>query len=302
MLMIFSGSMNRIIQKNCNFKLGPDVKYAVFGHSHPECALDDSIVKKLKNLSQSADPYFYIYYKIKKIAEQNPQVKTYFIEFSNNFLDSRVDTWIWQKEFLCKSYPNLSPFIDFDDIFFILKKSPINFLRAFSISLRNNFEKIVNNDYSYINEIGKYNYLKRDKTKEILKSIKNNTFPKINYEKKNYYSIHYLKKIILFLKQNSKNVYLIRCPQHKMNPETANEKDFLEILNIEFNNIDFLDFNNFPLTDEEYGDLGHLNYRGAAKFSKWFNILINDKIILSQSNKQKIINSTMDEFKKNQIN
>jgi hypothetical protein len=51
----------------------------------------------------------------------------------------------------------------------------------------------------------------------------------------------------------------------------------------------FLDFADFPILNSEFGDLEHLNYRGAAKFSIWFNKLIESGL-LQEPNKQLLIN------------
>ena len=42
----------------------------------------------------------------------------------------------------------------------------------------------------------------------------------------------------------------------------------------EFASIPFLDFNKFELNKEDYADLEHLNFKGANKFSKWFDNLL----------------------------
>lgn len=56
-----------------------------------------------------------------------------------------------------------------------------------------------------------------------------------------------------------------------------------------FPSIEYLDFSKFPLDNSEFGDLEHLNYKGAKVFSNWFAQLLN-KGILEKSNKQELIN------------
>ena len=62
----------------------------------------------------------------------------------------------------------------------------------------------------------------------------------------------------------------------------------MTIKNEKFENIEFLDFNDFPLKNNEFGDFGHLNYKGAEKFSLWFNGLL-DKELLLKSNKNEFV-------------
>ncbi|MBQ0740337.1 hypothetical protein J9332_39270, partial [Aquimarina celericrescens] len=56
--------------------------------------------------------------------------------------------------------------------------------------------------------------------------------------------------------------------------------------------IEYLDFSNFPLSNSKYGDLGHLNYKGAKIFSEWFaSLLLNE--LLEKENKQDYIDGKM---------
>jgi len=63
-----------------------------------------------------------------------------------------------------------------------------------------------------------------------------------------------------------------------------------------FKDVDFLDFNNFPLNNEEFGDFEHLNYKGAKRFSLWFNELL-EKGLLSMENKSEFIISEMEQVR-----
>ena len=69
----------RIIGTKVSFVLPDTVDKIVLGHSHPECALNDSLVPGLANFSNSGEAYFYAYYKLKKILDQNKNIKTVFI-------------------------------------------------------------------------------------------------------------------------------------------------------------------------------------------------------------------------------
>ena len=64
------------INKKANFKLDKNDEMIVVGHSHPECAYNDSLIPSLKNLANSGESYFYTLQKLKKIVPANPQIKT----------------------------------------------------------------------------------------------------------------------------------------------------------------------------------------------------------------------------------
>ena len=75
---------NNYIERNANFKLEDKVKYVVFGHSHSECAFNDSLISSFKNLSEPGEAYFYTYQKLRNVILQNPEIETVFVEFTNN--------------------------------------------------------------------------------------------------------------------------------------------------------------------------------------------------------------------------
>ena len=86
-----------------------------------------------------------------------------------------------------------------------------------------------------------------------------------------------LQKIIAFCHENNLEITLIRSPQHKRLPVLRNEKEYQRVRDSLFSDLEFLDFNDFDLDDEEFSDLDHLNYKGARKFSSYFNEFMQNK-------------------------
>ena len=62
-------------------------------------------------------------------------------------------------------------------------------------------------------------------------------------------------------------------------------------------NVEFLDFSKFPLENSEFGDLEHLNYKGAKVFSEWFNTIITKGVLL-EYNPRETINREIAELTK----
>lgn len=48
-----------VIRKKANFKIIKNSKYLLLGHSHPECAFNDSLIDNFINLSKFGDSYYY---------------------------------------------------------------------------------------------------------------------------------------------------------------------------------------------------------------------------------------------------
>ena len=143
-------------------------------------------------------------------------------------------------------------------------------------------------------QFGGYQFLERDKTDSILK-----TRPAVsqNQEDKgmqdiSHTNIHYLAEIINHCRQKGVQVFLIRSPLHTAYNDSVSERQFKIILNTNFPQTQFLDLRNFPLQNDQYGDLGHLNYRGAKPYSIFFDHLLKMNL-LQRENKQAIIEAEM---------
>lgn len=277
-----------VVNKNSDFKLSNNTKYLVLGHSHPECAFNDSLIENFKNISQSGESYYYTYFKAKKIIEQNPSIETVFIEFTNNQINESMNSWIWKEKYMNYRYPRYSPFMNFTDKMVLAKNNLSGYLNSTSLSLKENSSRIINQNFNFSNSIGGYLYLVRDKTDSLVNNIKKGYFLPENFRISEN-NLEYLNKIIELCEEHGKKVILIRSPQHSKYSGYSNENIYQEIRNNLFPQIEYLDFSKFPLDNSEFGDLEHLNHKGAKIFSIWFAQLLNMEI-LEKSNKQEFIN------------
>jgi len=285
--IIFYGSLlgilltsNYFINKNANFKLGNDIDKIMLGNSQPECAYNDSLIFNFKNLAKSAETYFYTYQKLKKVVEQNPQIKTVFIEFNPTNVLVREDQKIWRDRYINHHLPNYNAFLDSKDHKLLVLKNSVGYQHAILKSLSRNIERIASNRYNYIDSIGGYLYLNRNKITKNPDSLAPNNNKQYQIENVNLstYDILYLDKIIQLCHTKNITIYLIRSPYHKQYIGNAYESIFQQIKKERYGNIEFLDFKDFPLHNDEFGDLQHLNYKGARKFSSWFNKNIIDSL------------------------
>ncbi|KAA0989880.1 hypothetical protein [Dyadobacter aurulentus] len=280
-----------IIDKT-NYKVNSNIDKIVIGHSHPECAYNDTIITNCKNMASSGTSYFYNYYTLKPLINNNSNIKSIFIEFTNNQVDSIMTDWIWGDKYLPFKYQLYGSFIDSAGLSLLLDKNPVGLVSGIKKNLRQNITIIATSNYSYVANRGSYRYLiKNDVNKEI-KKLSTNTNTATTGMHTSEYNLNYLKKIIEFCESKKVKVYLVRSPIHKRHPMVSNEKLFQKVLKTRFDHVDFLDFKDFPVANSEFGDLGHLNFRGARRFSTWFNGLIN-KGLLTQSDKQQFISENM---------
>ncbi|MGV8813804.1 MAG: hypothetical protein ACOH2D_06800 [Gelidibacter sp.] len=97
----------------------------------------------------------------------------------------------------------------------------------------------------------------------------------LSRKKTSNYDILYLKKMIELCKKNNVKVVFVRSPYHEKFIGRKYESLFQMYRKENFENIDFLDCKDFEIENFEFADLQHLNYKGANKFSIWFEKLIN---------------------------
>ncbi|GGZ53532.1 hypothetical protein GCM10008088_14010 [Mesonia mobilis] len=261
----------------------------LLGHSHPECAFNDSLINGFKNFASSGESYFYTYPKVKELIRNNQSIETVFIEFTNNQLHKNMDNWIFGKKYINHRYPKYSAFLNNEQELTLLRNNPLEYINSISQAKKKQLFRILTQDYNLINEIGGYRYLEKFKIDSILKSHDSDIKPLESCEISEI-NLFYLREIINFCHQNKKQVYLVRSPQHKKYYGGVNETQFDSIRLKKFSDVEFLDFNRFPLNNKDFADLEHLNFKGARKFSIFFNSLLQGGLLeKSIDDKQKFI-------------
>lgn len=276
-----------VIKKNSTFKLKENKTIALFGHSHPECAFNDSIISDIRNLANAAESYFYTFQKIKKIIPENPQIKTVFIEFTNNQIDKKAEQWIWGYDKMSNAFPTYSPFINTEDFNLLFKNNFKDLVTCISISSKKNLIRIINSNYTFVENMGFRPRIDRDELEnDRNKNLHNKSLDNFDISEVN---LQYLRKIIDYCRSQKIEIYLIRTPTHKDYKYVKNEKKFQEIRNKDFSDVEFLDFIYFITSDEHFSDLDHLNYKGAEVFSEKISKLLDEGLLDSENKKQKII-------------
>lgn len=287
---------NKILNNRSYFLINENIDKIVFGHSHAENAFNDSLIDHFKNLGSSGESFFYTYYKVKKIIENNKQLKTVFIIFTNNQIEQHANSWIWSDKYLNHTFPKYAAFIDWEGYKLLIAHNWTSLFASECIALRENLYFIfrLRKEHNYIaaTEWGKYGTVNKVFTNESGATKKNKVVVEPNYTSE--YSVNYLLKTIALLKMNKINVFLIRSPLHKDYPLTNNE-NFLNILNEHKLESIFLDFKDYPLQTNQFIDSEHLNANGAREFSLFFNKLLVDSL-LQKENKQFIIKQKIDEL------
>ena len=288
LVLLFVSVLTVSERKMATFKFTDNSEYIVVGHSHPECAFNDTIISNFKNLAASGESYYYTYNKIKNVIKDNPSIRVVFIEFTNNQINLNMNQWIWGDKYMSHRYPTYSSFMDLEDNLLLLANNPSGYLNSVSVSIKKKLGRILDNDLDFTNKIGGYLYLNRNKTDSLIKQAKFEAETKATVV--SVHSLIYLDKIIDYCANNDKRVILIRSPLHISYKGYLNESIYKDILNTRYANIEYIDFSDSHLLDSQFGDLEHLNFKGATIFSKKINFLLKNGL-LNKLHKQKFVDS-----------
>lgn len=249
------------LPENCNI--------VFLGNSHIECAINDTILKNSFNFGRSADKTEFIYSKVKLLKKYNPELDTIVIGYDNvlcyQSADSVFNSGLYSPYFF--DTHNLSTITK------LLTKSSFGYIES-HISHPFDWFKLYQFGESTIksksnitdmSNLGGYLYLTRDKLKEdikrraTIKMDKNRSFDEL--------SIYFLDETLKFCQENGMTVIFLCPPQHKKC--FLDSTYYREYYTKNYNNIKYYDFKDMQLPDSCFGDLNHLNYKGARVFSEF---------------------------------
>ena len=247
----------------------PDNEQIVFlGNSHIECAVNDTIVKNSYNFGRSGDRIEIIYSKLKLIHRYNPQVDTIILLYDNVLYGHCCN-----KSFATQIYsPYFYDTYNIYDIYNIITHSNLDYAQSHITHPFNWFKlsDIIpslfreNNNITKTYNLGKYLYSKRDKLNLDIKIRGNNKVNIISYDK---LTLYFLEQTIKYCNDNNLTLIFMCPPQH--NKCFLDSTYYKQVYKESYSDIPFYDFKTLQLPDSCFGDLDHLNYKGAKVFSEY---------------------------------
>jgi hypothetical protein len=262
--------------RNYRLKLSEGVDTIILGNSHPQCAIDDSLLKSTKNLSRAGEPLFYVLPKLRHVASSNDQLKRVILELSDKEFQSALARWMWQPmviEHCTKAYWAYWPM---ETHVKLLQKSGVDYLSYLFAGQRKYFLAL-NQDNQLFFDFLLWGGFKSSKERLIM--------PNANMSNaKEYASIdstlvpveenlNALLGIIDFCNKNNLDLIFLRCPVHPSLHDCF-EKSYFEWVSTNLN-IKVLDYRSLKIPNDYFKDKEHLNHQGASFFTR---LLIQDGI------------------------
>lgn len=265
--------------RNKTLELDKNIRIVFAGDSNIECAINDSIVESSINIAQSAETYLYTYIKLKSLIEYNNQIDTVFLGFSfNGLLKETEDRWMY--EITKISFYNY--LMGFSEKYILMQNQPRAYFQGLLQSIASNLLITIHSftiipPNKHVNYFGGYNYLIRSRLEEA----------KIKYQdpepEKGQIQEKYLNMISNLCDERSIKLILLNTPKHEFYNNYLNEEikqNWIKVRTSLSQGI-LWDMSKFYLPDSCYGDLDHLNYKGARVFSQYLNGLIKSDTIFN---------------------
>lgn len=250
------------ISKDKGLKINQDKHILLVGNSQPECAVNDSICTTIFNLSASSETSPISFVKIRQILQDNPNIDTIMVGFNPLYVNNNADYWFYSRQ----HYAEIAPFWSYDDF----KCFPFNLqnfgLRSFRALLLN---------LNGLKSLGGYNYLVRDKLQADIQRRESQSVSE-EQPQGNKMSLLYINKIIALCKKNDIKLIFINTPTYQAS-KYFDTQDFYRLYNDNFATIEFWDYIDMQLPDSCFGDINHLNHRGAKIFSETLKLRINEQ-------------------------
>lgn len=245
----------------------------IVGDSYTACAINDSLFKRSLNLSFVAEAYMYSYFKLRKILPLNPQIDTVFLGFSSLSVSEYTDMWYTASGPISKRLPAHCQLMSAKELSMVFFMNSNGFVRAFVSDYKENVKRYIGN--KKVNSfkgmrLGNYVFSKKMMTGQI--SLEGEEMEKsmsLNYSIR---QIDYLRKIADVCAENDVMLILFVTPIHPSAPKNL-KSGFYQLYNRNFSDINMLDYSRFTLPDSCFGDLHHLNYKGARMFSNYLESL-----------------------------
>lgn len=263
LLMIF------YISKTIEYKFNENIKEIYIGDSHIQCAVNDSLLINSRNVSTSSESFYFSYYKLKKLIEENQNIEKVYLGASYHSLSNYYDDFI-SGEYSPSVAPKYFYILPINEQFKLIrwnvKNIPTFIKGVLSISYRYLFKDVTFDYGGYSNSFTNSMAMKPSMEKRLhfqyYTGKELNNFSEIN--------LTYLTKIIVLCKTSKIDLVLLNTPLHpyfKSKVPIIYINKFNEIVNTQ--NLNVIDFNALTFSDSCFiPDGDHLSAKGAYQLTK----------------------------------
>lgn len=243
------------------FIFNDNIKTLILGDSQSKYAFNDKILLNTINFSADAESYLYSYIKLKEIYFRNKQIDTLLLSFTEHSISKDNEKrWLLNNGHINNRFPKYFPFFGQDEFKLFLQKKPNKILTGMFSQVLFPIYLLAGN-----NIFGGYENLKHNILEDEVKKNGNKSTPIITQLMISEIEKKYLIKIADFCSGHEITLILVHPPVHKLLQDQ--QQLLYKFKNKYLNNVIFFDLSKVHMEDSYFGDLVHLNSKGAEYFS-----------------------------------
>jgi len=257
-----------------NITLDDNIHTIICGDSHTKTALNDSVIPNSLNISHSSEHYLYTYNVLKVLLRNNPQVRTVILGFSFHNMSSYYDDNLFEPEKTQYMYPRYISVLDRKAFSTILTSN----VRGFVRDIKDIYQGV--NRHIGAKELSQYGFIggfydsdranKNDSTlrRALMEHYYN---PDQSLQGFSTFQLLYLRSISDLCREANVRLILMNCPVSREYRAQIPAKFIANYYGIaeEYENA-FMDYHDYFVPEESYGDGDHLNKSGSKLFSLYF--------------------------------
>lgn len=272
------------LHKINTLKLDDNINTLILGDSQSQTAINDSLYKNSVNFSHNSEHYLLTYNVLKLVIKNNPQIRNVILGCSFQNISAYYERYLFGEKnkpdnFSKIFYSRYFSILDNNSKLFLIENNLPGVLKSFRPIVLDMIKSFTNNyskyqDYPFIGRY--YPGRKRVLNDSIVKVavIWHYYSDSTGTELEDFSRLQskYLKDIISFCKENNIKLFLLNTPVHedylKQIPQKFISGYYSFMKELEgSDNVTLLNYPDYKLPDEYFGDGNHLNQRGASVFT-----------------------------------
>lgn len=259
-IMIVTCAIRYGTYASIDWRLSSGVKIAFMGASQMTRDIDVSQAKEAVNLGKPSERYMFTYMKLKKLVENNPQVKQIVLQCAPTDLWQHTDDKYFVDNEMSEFVPLFYPMYTNEDLDFYRGRyfDMVKYIIQHSLDPRCYFQDPYFKGIGWGNQEGQMLHSRMDKLKVKPDMMKGSYGNKIN--------LYYLRKIVDYCKRKNIQLSLIYCPMYK--PEYFYNQNYFYSQLKKFGDVKFYDYSHWAVPDSCLYDAHHLNADGAKLFTQ----------------------------------
>lgn len=239
----------------------PEATTLVLGNSRVQYGFDDSLIPGTWNSAVNADNYNIIYWRLKMLHQRNPQLKRVMV------ICDQTQVYNYFKGVPDKMHPYYWDVLTLEDWWGLITHdsgillNPLHYLKTIMP-----LKSLVSPVHYQELGLGGYSMLERDKLREDL--LTRDKSQQLSLPQVHSYNVSYLQKIVSYCKSHGLQLILFNMPSYPTRAIVEGNRCLHHFVEENYPDVPFYDYELLQLPDSCYGDVSHLNYRGAEVVSK----------------------------------